>query len=741
VALTSEVVGQLRELDGQIAGLLGRRTALLARLAADQPPLAPSAGPGPTPGPHDPTPARRLSAQRLLLVSGVSLLAVAAVGFAAVVFTTIGVLGQALVLLALCAAAAAASRLCARRGLEASAEALAVLAVAVAVVVVAAAHAQGLLGLDAVDEDTWTATGLALLTAAGAGAAALLRRGTGAGAGAPRAYGWAALSTAALLPTAVTWALDGRAPTWAALALLLAVACVLVAPAARGHGRALEVAVLVVAAGHLMAALLVLLAVVAVHDTDGDVVRAGVLLALLAAAAAAVAAPFAHRRPRLARVGRATAWTAAGGVPLAAAVLGGPTALLALAAVLATATGCLVLVRAALPWPALVTAPAVGRVLRSRSPGWWSWACSPGGRCSAHLREELRDRLLHLVQTGLLDREVPGALEQHGAVRAAHPVEEARRQARWGPPVGSGMDQEQRADVEVLRLDHRGCLQPVEEEPQRRAGPTPLRVAGARTGQRGGVAHRRHPCHRPHRHPGPQQRLGQLAQGRHQPRGDGTAGHCAAHRWLARVEQAGGDHPDRTAGEGGHVVGQAPAHAGAEQHHRPLLGLPLDDVRHHLDPGAVADRTRVGHVGQPVQRQVGGDRLATRGARHQARRRHHPPVPTPTVHRDDRQRRIGDRPPVQVHRAAAETQVLLDGQLGSLGPQVRRQQRLVGPPSLDLRVRARGHLRCGHRLLEHRVTLSTRHRRGRRSATAGTSHATRAPGPSARSKRGRRSRR
>ncbi len=241
----------------------------------------------------------------------------AAVGFAAVVFSTIGVLGQAVVLLAVCAGAAAGSRACARRALPGSAEALAVVAVAVGVVVLAQAHAQGLFGLDAVPDATWAVLALAVVCAACAAAAVRLRVG-----GAPRAYGWAAVAAGALLPSAVTDALDGRAPTWSAAALVLTAGCAAVAPLVRGHGAGQRVALAVVGGAHLAGALLVLLGLVAVGDRDADLLAAAAQLAVLGVGAAALARRPPAARPHLTRLARALAWSAPAGAAVALSALG-----------------------------------------------------------------------------------------------------------------------------------------------------------------------------------------------------------------------------------------------------------------------------------------------------------------------------------------------------------------------------------------------------------------------------------
>ncbi len=353
--MTATAEQELRDLDLRIAALVRRRGELLERVAAERavalPAAAAAAGPPGAPGAR----AGRGGVQRLLLVSGVVLVATAAVGFAAVVVASVGVLGQALVLLALCAAAAAASAVCARRGLGASSEALAVLAVAVLVVVVAAAHGQGLFGLDAVDDDAWVVVGLVVVAAVSAGGAARLRHGA-----TPRAYGWAAVSATALLPAALTTALGEGSPTWSATALALAVASAVATPRVRRHARGLATGVLIVGAAHLVAGLLTVLVSTVEHESDAALLASAVQVLLLSACAALVAARGAGGIAGLARVARTTAWAAAGAAALCLGVLGGPAALLALGAGLAVAAAAVLVLRGPAPWAALVTAQASG---------------------------------------------------------------------------------------------------------------------------------------------------------------------------------------------------------------------------------------------------------------------------------------------------------------------------------------------------------------------------------------------
>ncbi len=83
-------------------------------------------------------------------------------------------------------------------------------------------------------------------------------------------------------------------------------------------------------------------------------------------------------------------------------------------------------------------------------------------------------------------------------------------------------------------------------------------------------------------------------------------GHRAAHEGIGGVQQAGGQHRVHLAGPVGHLVGQHPAHAGAEQDDRPVVAGPFggDDVAQQVDPVLVAHRPGRGFLGVAVQRQV-----------------------------------------------------------------------------------------------------------------------------------------
>lgn len=391
--VTGPVAGELWVVDQEIAALRGRRAALLERLAA-----APAAGArrsdadpyrvGSDAPPAAPAARRQLGAQQLLLAAGVLLVAVAAVVFAAVVWSAIGVLGQAAVLLAVCAAAAVASRLAARRGLSSSAEALAVLAVAVLVVDVAAARSLGLLGLDRTDRDVYALAGLLVVVGASAAADRLLRvppRTTapaqetapdqdaapaqvpaeaqdGARGGRPRTYAWTAVLGTAGVPALLTDAVDGGSLTWAAGALVLALACALAAPLVHRRGQLLGDVALVIGALHLGGAVLALLGVVLDRESSTRLLEAAAEFLLLCLGAAAVATRAREDRPRLARTARTASRVGAGGVLLSLMLLGGSTALVALAGVLAAAAASALLLRRGVPWTALVGAQGVALV-------------------------------------------------------------------------------------------------------------------------------------------------------------------------------------------------------------------------------------------------------------------------------------------------------------------------------------------------------------------------------------------
>ncbi|PWJ49275.1 hypothetical protein SAMN06264364_12628 [Quadrisphaera granulorum] len=345
---------------------------------------------------------RRFGIQQFLLVTAVVLVSVAALAFTASVWGVIGPLGQAVVLLAVCAGGAAASRATARRDLGASAEALAVLSVVVLLVLLGAARSLDVLGLGATDADIY---GLgALLVAVGVCAAGDRWLRPAAQPSRPTALAWAAVLLTALVPTAVTFAVDGELLTWSAAALALAV---LSAPAARrldARARGLGAAGLVVGGAHLVVAVFMLLAV----DAGADAVPgqgpdasqpflAAAQFALLAVAAARVASRTVSRarpvaasetgsdtgseteRSRLRRTAVVVAYGGAIGAVVSLAAAGGAFALLLLALGVCILLSVLLVVRPGLlPWPVLVAAIGLAGgslvsepVVGSAQDTWW----------------------------------------------------------------------------------------------------------------------------------------------------------------------------------------------------------------------------------------------------------------------------------------------------------------------------------------------------------------------------------
>lgn len=106
-------------------------------------------------------PHRSLSGQHLLLGLGALLLLSAAAFFLLVVWFVVGLAGQALIMAALTATAAAGAVLATRRGLTAAAETAAVIASGLVAIDLSAAHGLGLAGLDRFPTDTyWSVAGL-----------------------------------------------------------------------------------------------------------------------------------------------------------------------------------------------------------------------------------------------------------------------------------------------------------------------------------------------------------------------------------------------------------------------------------------------------------------------------------------------------------------------------------------------------------------------------------------------------
>lgn len=132
-------------------------------LTAGLPPAPPASG-GTAPAPAA-APRRHVGVGTVILALGALALLVAGAIFITVYWGPMGVLGRAIVLLALTAVVGGAAHLVTRRGLRASAEALWTVFLGFLALDWFQAHAQGLLGLDAVDASAWTAA-WAILTVA-----------------------------------------------------------------------------------------------------------------------------------------------------------------------------------------------------------------------------------------------------------------------------------------------------------------------------------------------------------------------------------------------------------------------------------------------------------------------------------------------------------------------------------------------------------------------------------------------
>ncbi|MBF5081043.1 SCO7613 C-terminal domain-containing membrane protein [Quadrisphaera sp. INWT6] len=373
-------------------------------------------------GTAPPRPPRRLGAQVLLLVTGVLLVVVAAVVFGSGAWSAIGVLGQAAVLLGVCAGAAAGSRASARRHLAASAEALAVLAVVVLVVLLGAARALDVLGVGAVDADAYALGALLAVVAASAAGDRWLRSG-----GHPLSLAWAAVLATAAVPSLLTAAVGGELLTWAAASLVLAVLSVVATRALDRRSAGLGATGLVVGAAHLVGGVLVLL-VVDVDAGPGSWEPFGAALefALLAGAASWLAArcrpagppggqpegrvegrsealpggPLGRLlagRPRVQRTAVVTGYAGVVGAVVSLAAAGGPFAMLLLALGVSTAVAVLLAARPRLlPWPVVVAALALagGALLSEPVVGttegtWWrpaAWYALAAASALAGLR-------------------------------------------------------------------------------------------------------------------------------------------------------------------------------------------------------------------------------------------------------------------------------------------------------------------------------------------------------------------
>ena len=393
---------RLAALGEERAALDGERAALLAELAAG--PASPAPGPAsPVPGAGTPAPPEGADQrsvddgraghgpQRLLLVTGVVLVTASALGLGALAVTRLGALGQLGVLVVLVTASLLASWWSQRQRLGASAESFAVLAVALTVTGAGAVRSQGIVGPQTVPDRAWPLVVLAALCLLSALAGATLRRQ-----GRPMAFGWAALSTGALVPGALALLVGGGQVGLAAVLLGAALVLPVAAPLLAGHGPAARLGVLLVAAVHLGLGVVVALASLLEPPARADALLAALVLAVLALGAVAWAAPASARWPaaraalpvEIARAATPTAWVAAGAAVLAAASAGGAQVLVVVGAVLAAASAALLITGATrVPWAALVTAQAVAvaclllvpsrralEVVGTSSPPSGSWA-------------------------------------------------------------------------------------------------------------------------------------------------------------------------------------------------------------------------------------------------------------------------------------------------------------------------------------------------------------------------------
>jgi hypothetical protein len=153
------------------------RDALLATLRATAPysstgPAVPAPSPATAPPrplpwgaplPSERPPRHRLSPQQVLLALGGLLVVAAAITFAAVAWTRLGLVFQAGVMLTVTGLLCATSAWTARRGLRATEETLAAAGTALLVVDLTAARALGLFRLEDVDLRTWTACSAAVV--------------------------------------------------------------------------------------------------------------------------------------------------------------------------------------------------------------------------------------------------------------------------------------------------------------------------------------------------------------------------------------------------------------------------------------------------------------------------------------------------------------------------------------------------------------------------------------------------
>lgn len=113
LSLTGSAVGQLWQVDQQMAQLAARRKALIDQLGS----CATTTDPRLTPDPPSTPEGRGRPAQQVLLVVGVLLVMVAALVFVAVSWSALGAAGQVVAVTTAAVGCAAASRLLSRRHL------------------------------------------------------------------------------------------------------------------------------------------------------------------------------------------------------------------------------------------------------------------------------------------------------------------------------------------------------------------------------------------------------------------------------------------------------------------------------------------------------------------------------------------------------------------------------------------------------------------------------------------------
>lgn len=371
--LTGPVAGRLWQVDQELARLTQERERLLATLlgadagADSRLPRDGGAAPAGAGAPSAVTSRRIVSGQQLLLGLGALLLLAAASFFLVVVWIVVGLVGQAVIMLALTLGAAAGARWAAARELPAAAETGAVLTTGLLLIDAWAAHDLGLAGLDAVDLDVYGAVVAPLLAVLLLFADRWVRSSRADGVAQVRTYRPAATAMAALVPWCLLSVLRLHGDV---LLAGLGVVALLDAAVAFAAARWLPRPRHVASAPALLAAVLAAVGFVvggAVLGYDPDRAlpdrwgAAAVLAAGLAAALLLERGRSRSRLPRAAYLGAGLIAAVAVGVPL----MDAPVGVLAAIAVLAAAAA---LVRSLLTVPALAvvaTAYAAVAVLRT----------------------------------------------------------------------------------------------------------------------------------------------------------------------------------------------------------------------------------------------------------------------------------------------------------------------------------------------------------------------------------------